>query len=115
MSERDDVVDALHRHRALFLRTVDGLTEEQARLTPTVSSLCLGGLVKHVAAVERQWASFVTDGPGPQIEWADVDWSNPPPEVQEYSAGFRMLEGESLADLVTKYHEVAAATDKLVR
>ena len=30
--------------------TVQGLTDEQARLTPTVSALSLGGLVKHVTA-----------------------------------------------------------------
>jgi Protein of unknown function (DUF664) len=113
--ERADVLDVLRKHRALFRHTVAGLTDEQARLTPTVSTLSLGGLVKHVTAVEETWASFVTDGPRESdISWADVDWSNPPPEVQAYADGFRMLEGETLAGLLAAYDEVAAATDALV-
>jgi uncharacterized damage-inducible protein DinB len=114
-TEAADLVDALRTHRRLFLRTVAGLTDEQARLTPTVSALSLGGLVKHVSAVEQQWASFVTNGPAPSaVDWANVDWSNPPPEMQEYTDGFRMLDHESLAELLTRYDEVAAATDQLV-
>jgi hypothetical protein len=114
--ERADLVDVLRKHRDLFRLTVSGLTDQQARLAPTVSSLSLGGLVKHVTAVEQQWASFVIDGPGqsPDIDWADVDWSNPPPEVQQYADGFRMLEDETLVGLLARYADVAAATDDLV-
>jgi hypothetical protein len=114
--ERADLVDVLRTHRALFRVTVKGLTDEQARLTPTVSTLSLGGLVKHVTAVERQWARFVVDGPAttPEIDWASIDWSNPPPEVQEYADGFRMLEDESLTGLLAEYDAVASATDELV-
>jgi hypothetical protein len=114
--ERADLLDVLRKHRGLFRFTVAGLTDEQARLTPTVSSLCLGGLVKHVTAVEQQWARFIVHGPAPspEIDWASVDWSNPPPEVQQYADGFRMLEGETLAGLLARYEEVAAETDALV-
>jgi hypothetical protein len=113
-TEASDLADALRTHRGLFLRTVAGLTDEQARLTPTVSTLSLGGLVKHVAAVERQWASFITDGPAPGLDWSNIDWSDPPPQVQDYADGFRMLEDETLEGLVKSYEEVAGATDELV-
>jgi hypothetical protein len=114
--ERVDLVEVLRKHRGLFRHTVAGLTDEQARLTPTVSALSLGGLVKHVAATEQQWASFVVDGPvkTPDIDWGNVDWSNPPPQVQQYADGFRMSEGETLAGLLAHYEEVAAATDEMV-
>ena len=114
--ERADLVDVLRKHRGLFRLTVAGLTDEQARLTPTVSTLSLGGLIKHVTAVEQQWASFVVDvpAPSPDIDWANIDWSDPPPEVQQYADGFRMLEDEGLAGLLARYDEVAAATDELV-
>jgi hypothetical protein len=61
-------------------------------------------------------ARFVVDGPSatPDIDWASVDWSNPPPEVAAYAEGFRMLEGETLAGLLEEYDKVAAATDALV-
>jgi hypothetical protein len=114
--ERADLLDVLRKHRGLLRLTVAGLTDEQARLAPTVSTLSLGGLIKHVTAVEQQWASFIVDGPAPSadIDWASIDWANPPPEVQQYTDGFRMLEGESLAGLLARYDEVAAATDELV-
>jgi len=114
--ERADLLDVLRKHRGLFRLTVAGLTDEQARLAPTVSTLSLGGLVKHVAAVEQQWARFIVDGPAPSadIDWASIDWANPPLEVQHYLDGFRMLDGESLAGLLAGYDEIAAATDELV-
>jgi uncharacterized damage-inducible protein DinB len=114
--ERADLLDLLHKHRGLFRHTVAGLTDEQARLTPTVSALSLGGLVKHVTAVEAQWARFVVEGPAPSVDvdWANVDWTNPPPEVLAYQDGFRMLEGETLESLLAAYDEASAATDALV-
>jgi uncharacterized damage-inducible protein DinB len=115
-AQRAEIVEALRKHRGLFRFTVRGLGDDQARLTPTVSALSLGGLVKHVTAVERTWAAFVVDGPAPtpDVDWANVDWSNPPPEVQEYADGFRMLEGEALEQLLAAYDEASAATDELV-
>jgi len=114
--ERADLVDVLRKHRDLFRRTLAGLTDEQARLTPTASALSLGGLVKHVAATEQEWARFVVEGPAeaPDIDWANVDWANPPPQVQQYADGFRMVEGETLGNLLTRYAEIAAATDEMV-
>jgi hypothetical protein len=113
--ERADILDALRKHRALMRHTVAGLTDEQAASRPTVSALCLGGLVKHLTAVERQWAGFVVDGPADAaIDWANVDWTDPPPEVLAYQDGFRMLEGETLASLLAAYDDAAAATDALV-
>jgi hypothetical protein len=114
--ERADLLELLRKHRALFRHTVAGLTDEQAASTPTVSDLSLGGLVKHVAATEAGWADFVVHGPAPRpdIDWAGVDWDDPPPAVAAYRDGFRMVEGETLAGLLARYDEVAAATDALV-
>ncbi len=114
--ERVDLLELLRKHRALFRHTVAGLTDEQAAATPTVSELSLAGLVKHVAATEAGWADFVLHGPAerPDIDWAAVDWQDPPPEVLAYRDGFRMVEGETLAGLLMRYDEVAAATDALV-
>jgi hypothetical protein len=113
--ERADIVDVLQKHRGLFRVTVQGISDEQARTRSTVSELTLGGLVKHVSATEQHWARFVQEGPADTaINWADVDWSNPPAEVTAYADGFRMLEDETLAGLLEEYDSVAAATDALV-
>src|SRR3954470_8073594 len=114
--ERDGLLSYLDQQRGVLRIAAHGLTDEQARLAPTVSSLSLGGLIKHVAAVEQQWASFVVDGPAPSrgSDGASVAGATPPPEVQQYTDGFRMLDGESLAGLLAEYDDVAAVTDELV-
>ena len=115
-AERADLLDTLHKHRGLFRVTVEGIDEDQARTRATVSELTLGGLIKHVTSVERNWAQFILEGPtpSPAIDWPNVDWSNPPLEVVAYADGFRMLEDETLAGLLADYEAAAAATDDLV-
>ena len=44
LRERNDLLETLAMHRSLLRRTADGLTDEQARLTPTVSALSIGGI-----------------------------------------------------------------------
>jgi uncharacterized damage-inducible protein DinB len=114
-TERADLLDLLTKHRELFRFTVQGLSDEAARTAPTVSELSLGGLIKHVTAVEKNWADFVVNGAANQTDWANVDWSNPPAEVVAYQQAFVMGEDETLAGLLEAYAEVAAATDELVR
>jgi len=115
-TERDDILDLLHKHRDLFRFTVQGLSDEQAASTPTTSELCLGGLIKHVTAVEKNWADFIVEGPAaqPDVDWASVDWSDPPAFMLEHQNGFRMTDGDTLAGLLAAYDEVAEATDALL-
>jgi len=115
-TERDDLLDLLHKHRELFRFTAQGLSDDAARTTPTVSVLSVGGLVKHVTAVERQWADFIVNGPAEDgLDWANIDWSNPPAEVLAHQDGFVLREDETLAGVLAAYDEAAAATDELVR
>lgn len=104
--ERAAYLETLAQQRWFFLHTVEGLTDDQARLTPTASELCLGGLVKHVALTERGWTDFVEHGSMAGGEDADY-------EARERE--FRLLEDETLADVVALFHEVAAHTDELIR
>jgi uncharacterized damage-inducible protein DinB len=116
MTERTDLIETLQTHRGLFRYTVQGLTDEQATSRPTASELTLAGLIKHVAATEKHWAEFITEGPqpAPDVDWETIDWSNPPEAVKHFQDGFRMVEGETLEGLLAAYAEVAAATDRLV-
>lgn len=112
--ERMDLLEALQAHRALLRRTADGLSDDESRRRSTVSSLTIGGLIKHVAQVEQNWAQFMRDGtfPGSDVE---VDWSDPDPAVlQAYELGFQLLPTETLAGVLGDYERVAAATDQLV-
>ena len=105
-AERIAMLEALAQQRYFFLHTVEGLTDEQARLTPTVSELSLGGLVKHVALTERGWTDFVEHG-----TMAGGDDADDEARANE----FRLLEDETLASVVGLYQDVAAHTDELIR
>ncbi len=105
--ERADIIETLQAHRRFLRYTVEGLSDEEAAERTTVSELCLGGLVKHVTKMEEGWVSFVNEGPS-AMSGADEA------AMAAHEAGFRMLEGETLAGLLAHYEEVAARTDELV-
>jgi hypothetical protein len=106
--ERADLLETLGKHRQLFRFTVQGLTDEQAALTPTASELCVGGLIKHVAFVESGWASFIVEGTSALEGGGEEDYA-------AHTNSFRMLPGETLAGILADYEQVAARTDELVR
>jgi uncharacterized damage-inducible protein DinB len=110
-AERGDLLAMLGKQRHFLRYTTQGLTDEQARARSTASELTLGGLVKHVADVERGWAAFIVEGPsalGNASEMTEEDWARRRDE-------FRLLDGETLAGVLAEYDAVAAATDELVR
>ena len=55
MGEKETLLAYLAGQRESLLRKLDGLTDDQARSTPTASAFSLLGLINHVAAVERRW------------------------------------------------------------
>ncbi len=106
-AERHDLLETLSKHRAFLRKTVNGLTNDQAAQRTTVSALCLGGIIKHVASAESGWADFIEGGAaamGGGSGGFDGDWHS----------GFSMLPDETLAGLLTRYDEVAQRTDHLV-
>ncbi len=105
--ERADLLESLTRHRFFLRFTVRDLTDEQAGQRPIRSELCLGGLLKHVAATEQGWANFILDGPDALAQPDNVN-------MDDRAREFSMLEGETLAGLLEAYAQVAARTDELV-
>jgi hypothetical protein len=53
--ERPSLLEFLAFQQNAFFAAAYGLTDEQARSTPSASSLSIGGLVKHAAAVQKGW------------------------------------------------------------
>ncbi|MCE7002718.1 DinB family protein [Kibdelosporangium philippinense] len=101
--ERADFLQMLAKHRGFLRFTVQNLTDEQANRRTTASELTLGGLIKHVAATERGWANFILEGAAGMFK-ETIDWE----------AQFSMREGETLAELLAQYEEIARRTDELV-
>jgi uncharacterized damage-inducible protein DinB len=110
-AERSDLLAMLAQHRQFLRYTTRDLTDEQARARTTVSELTLGGLIKHVADVERAWAEFIVVGPtalGDASEMSEADWAKRADE-------FRLFDSETLAGVLDGYESTAATTDELVR
>ena len=67
--ERQALLEYLKYQHTAFLAVSHGLTDEQARCTPTVSTLCIGVLIKHVTLMQYAWtlpvisADFRPDDP----------------------------------------------------
>src|ERR1044072_3225412 len=109
-TERTDLLEALAKQRHFLRFTTRDLTDEQAGQRTTDSELCLGGLIKHVTSVERNWVNFIQNGPSAMPDFTamtEVDWARRADE-------FRMLPGESLAGVLADYAETADRTDELV-
>ncbi|WP_226345531.1 DinB family protein [Agilicoccus flavus] len=129
MSERDDLIQTLARHRGFLLQTAEGLTQEQARTASTVSALTVASLLKHVADTEEQWMAFAVHGAeafgDSTVYDADVDWS----AVDAEAAGndgnwsdsewedtrFVLSDEETLDVLRGRVAEVAATTERILR
>ena len=101
--EHADLGESLARHRYFLRHTVRGLTDEQAAQRTTVSELTLGGLIKHVTSMERQWVDFIRRGPAAMAM-----------NVDEWAANFRMIEGDTLESVLDAYAEVARETDAYI-
>jgi hypothetical protein len=111
--ERADILELLRTRRAFLRQTVDGMSDEQAGSRPTVSALCLGGLIKHVAHTEDGWARFILEGPvalAGEKDW--TEWG--PQEWADRENEFAMVPGDTLAGLLAEYQQVADRTDALV-
>jgi uncharacterized damage-inducible protein DinB len=105
--ERLDLIESLDRHRRFLRQTVRGLSDEEAGRRTTVSELCLGGLLKHVAATESRWVDFILEGPS-------VMTMSGPADYEAYAGTFRMGEGDTVEGLLDAYGEVARRTNELV-
>ena len=99
--ERTGLLAYLAHQRYVLRLTAYGLTDEQARETPTRSSLSIGGLIKHVATTERGWIDMVLQRPGGG-------------SMEDYVANFRLGPDETLASVFQLYDEVAAETERVI-
>src|ERR1043166_1626453 len=68
----------LDYQRATFAWKTRGLSDEQLRVTRPPSASWLGGMRRHLAAVEDSWFTLVVaEQPKPE-PWASADWDAVP-------------------------------------
>jgi uncharacterized damage-inducible protein DinB len=105
--ERSDLLATLQERREFLLATIEGMDAEQAGSRSTVSELCLGGLLKHVADTEAAWTAFIVGGaPAMDAEAAGQG---------DRDESFRMMPGDTVDSVLEHYRAVAEHTDEVVR
>lgn len=99
--ERQVLEAFLDLYRAIVIRKIAGLSDEQLRRHWPPSQMTLGGLIKHLAAVEREWFQTVLDGradDGPNETTSADSWT---------------LTIESGPDLLAEYQRACAASRQI--
>jgi uncharacterized damage-inducible protein DinB len=105
--ERDGLVAFLRQQRDGIRYAAFGLTDDQARLTPTAGALSIGGLVKHITAMERSWVDTMLQRSrqsSDQLEELEAS----------YGDDFVMRPEETLAGLLADLDRSAAETEAAV-
>jgi uncharacterized damage-inducible protein DinB len=104
--ETDAIAAFLGQAQDAFRVLLHGLGAREAALAPSASSLSLGGLLKHVTAVQRGWLASAESAPDLPVR----DDSG-----EDHLDGFTFRETDSLDDLLADYDEVSAAVLHAVR
>jgi uncharacterized damage-inducible protein DinB len=107
--ERQALRDYLAQQQYAYHALAFGLTDEQARATPTVSALSIGALIKHATGVQRMWMQRVSAAP------AAPAGDDRPADVRhaEYADEFVMKPYETLAGILEKFEAQNAETLRL--
>lgn len=105
--ERAGLSKFLDYQREALIHKLQGLSEEQARMTPTVSSLSLLSLVKHSGIWERRWFQVIVAGRRFPGEWPDV-------QAEAVDATFNLTEDETVETVVADYREQIAASQEIL-
>lgn len=126
-TELDTILAVLAERRAFLTGTATDLSTDQSRLKPTVSELCIGGIIKHVSGTEKAWAKFMVGGVDAMgvdydafndIDWSTIDQSDPstiPAALAEFADEWVVRDDQTLEGILAEYAEVAAETERIAR
>ena len=98
--ERSALLSFLEHQRQLVRTAAFGLTDAEAAQAPSASMLSVGGILKHLAQVERNWMDTVR--------------GTPRMDPAAYVEGFRFAAADSLQVTLADYTAAAEETEKLV-
>jgi hypothetical protein len=105
-TERAGLCEFLDMQREALIEKLQGISDEDARRAPTVSSLSLLSLVKHSAAWERRWFQVVVAGRSFSGEWPEV--------LPQDENAFRLTDDDTVQTVVAYYREQIAASQEIL-
>jgi uncharacterized damage-inducible protein DinB len=100
--ERANLLAYLEQQRNGIRLTAFGLTEDQARATPTSSALSVGGLIKHVTSTERSWMNDV------------LQRGNPADGEANYGDSFALGADETLEEILADSVRCGLETEAII-
>ncbi|MBK5330385.1 MAG: DinB family protein [Ilumatobacteraceae bacterium] len=106
-TERASLGEFLDYQREALIDKLQGLSDEEARMTATVSSLSLLSLVKHSAIWERRWFQIIVAGRRFPDEWPEVPSEGVDPT-------FQLTYEDTVGTVVADYREQIAASQQIV-
>jgi hypothetical protein len=104
-SEIDGLLAYLEQQLDAFRQVAYGLTDEQARATPTASALSVGSLVKHAAGVTAGWTARLVAAPGLPVDDRSFE-----EQLAAHADEHLMREDETLAGVLARLDEQQAAS-----
>ena len=104
--ERDALRVFLEYHQGAYFALAYGLTDEQARSTPSASALSIGGLIKHATGVQRSWMDRVAAAPA----FPPADQRAMAEVVASYQDEHVMRPDETLSRLLDRFRQQNAET-----
>lgn len=108
--ERAGLKEYVAAQQYAFHAIAFGLTDEQARATPSASALSIGGLIKHVTNCQKGWMERVAAAP----ELHERDTRPMEEQAENYQDEFVMRADETLADVLARFDEQNAVTIELI-
>lgn len=110
-NEKDTLSGFLQFLRETISAKCRDLTEEQMRSTPTVSSMNLLGMVKHLTIVERYWFQGVFLDADVDLPWSeedpDGDWRTSDSDTAAAALEAYATEGE-ISNQIVRDHDLDA-------
>ncbi len=104
--ERQTLVNFIAFQQDAFAAVAHGLTDEQARSTPSVSALSVGALIKHVTAVQAGWVARAAAAP----DFPPRDTRPMAEQMADHQDQLMMRDDEKLGDLLDALHTQNAKT-----
>ena len=106
-TERAGLCEFLDMQREALIEKLHGVSDEDARRAPTVSSLSLLSLVKHSAIWERRWFQVVVAGRSFAGEWPEV--------LPQDENAFGLTDDDTVETIVAYYREQIVASQEILR
>ena len=106
-TERSGLREFLDYQREALITKVQGLSDTQARQTPTVSQLSLLSILKHSAIWERRWFQVIVAGHSSVEDWPEA-------ESQEQDSTFRLSDQDTIETIVADYRMQIAASNEIL-